>query len=167
MTRPLTVPLITVLLITACGDARDAAMGPDLLTCSRIPEARGTVFVNVHPEVVCDEDGEPRLCRGEECDDRIISTGIVSVPAHPVEPEADRDIHVWPYDLEAHWEDGWGYSNGPPTVAGVVALMRSVDQTLTPADLRAIIRETAVMRDGFPVLDAAAAVSRAATWRTG
>lgn len=36
-----------------------------------------------------------------------------------------------------------GYSNGPPHVSGVVALLRSLDDSLPPDEIRRIIRETA------------------------
>lgn len=36
-----------------------------------------------------------------------------------------------------------GYSNGPPHVSGVVALLRSLDDSLSPGDIKRIIRETA------------------------
>lgn len=36
-----------------------------------------------------------------------------------------------------------GFSNGPPHAAGVVALLRSLDRSLSPAELERIIRETA------------------------
>ena len=87
---------------------------------------------------------------------------MVSVPAHPADPRPSRDLYTWPYDLEAKYEDGWGYSNAPPVVAGVIALMKGANPALTPADVRRILRETAALKDGFPVLDAAAAVAAAA-----
>jgi subtilisin family serine protease len=59
------------------------------------------------------------------------------------------------------FKDGWGYSNGPPIVAGVVALMKSVNPVLTPQEIRTFIVETAYMKDGFKVLDAEAAVKEA------
>jgi len=121
-------------------------------------EERGTVFVNVHPEFVATAEGENRICETGECDNRIISTGAVSVPDYPVEPEECRDIYIWPYDLVAHWEDGWGYSNGPPTVAGVIALMYEIKPTLKPSEIRQIITDTASLKEGFRVLDGEAAI---------
>ena len=131
---------------------------PELSAAVDYAEARGTVFVNVHPEIVPGQDGKYRLCDGSACDGRILSTGVVSVPDHPAEPEPERDIYVWPYDLEAHWEDGWGYSNGPPTVAGVIALLKSAAPGLTPAEIRRLIVTTARIENGFAVLDAEAAL---------
>jgi subtilisin family serine protease len=86
---------------------------------------------------------------------------LVSVPKYPVEPEPGRDVYVWPYQMNPIFKDGWGYSNGPPIVAGVVALMKSVNPMLTPQEIRTIIVETVYMRDGFKVLDAEAAVKEA------
>lgn len=124
-------------------------------------EQRGTVFVDVHPEHFVEEDKKRRPCTTDECNDKIIHSGVVSVPDHPASPESNRDIYVWPYDLDAKYEDGWGYSNGPPNVAGVIALMRSANPDLTPGDVRRIIVDTAFTRDGFEVLDAEAAVRAA------
>lgn len=126
-------------------------------------QARGCVFVDVHPEIVSEPGSKDRYCKSGECLEDIIRTGIVSVPAHPVKPESSRDVYSWPYDLEARYEDGWGYSNAPPFVAGVVALMRSVDSKLSPLETKRILVETSVMKDGFRVVDAAAAVRAAAT----
>jgi hypothetical protein len=145
-----------------------SSMGPlehteELVSAVEYAESRGTVFINVHPEYIPDDDGNPRLCRLGECNEKIIHTGVVSVPDHPTEPESNRDVYVWPYDLVPKYEDGWGYSNGPPIVAGVIALMRGAYPGLTPADARRAIRETAVDRDGFSVLDAEAAVRAVAS----
>ncbi len=46
-------------------------------------------------------------------------------------------------------------------IAGVIALMKSVNPNLTPQDVRRIIVDTAFMREGFRVLDAEAAVRAA------
>jgi len=142
------------------------SMGPvlysaELAAAVAYAEERGTVFVNVHPEIVISAEGERGYCKAGDCDKRIIRTGVVAVPEHPVDPEPNRDIYVWAYDLEAHWEDGWGYSNGPPTVAGVIALMRAVNPDIAPARIRQIIAETAVTKNKFAVLDAEAAVKKA------
>jgi subtilisin family serine protease len=143
-----------------------SSMGPlshseSLMSAIDYAEARGTIFVNVHPEYLVGEDQKRRLCDVGECNAKIIHTGIVSVPDHPTSPEPNRDIYVWPYDPDAKYEDGWGYSNGPPTVAGVIALMRSANPNLTPQDTRRIIVNTAFTWEGFKVLDAEAAVKAA------
>ncbi len=129
-------------------------------------EAKGTLFVNVHPELVPGEDGKPRLCQPDECDPRILHTGIVSVPAHPTRPHPSRDVYTGAYDLESHWEDGWGFSNAPPTVLGVIALLKERNPELTPADMRRILRESAREENGFAVLDASAALEVAAARAT-
>jgi len=138
----------------------------DLLAAIDYAETRGTIFVDVHPEIVQEED-QRKYCGVGQCDERIIHTGIVSVPDHPARPKENRDLYTWPYDLEAHWKDGWGYSNGPPTVAGVIALMVSVNENLSPGEIRRILIETADMHDGFNVLNAYRAVSSAAALRRG
>ncbi len=121
-------------------------------------EARGTVFVDVHPEIIEEHGAKRRDCAAGECDGRIVHAGIVSVPAHPVKPDPARDVYTWPYDLEAVYEDGWGFSNAPPIVGGVIALMKSANPALTPAEVRDLLVRTAVSRDGSWVLDAEAAV---------
>ncbi len=70
-------------------------------------------------------------------------------------------MYTWPYDLESNYEDGWGYSNAPPTIGGVVALMKSVNPSLTAATVKALLVETAAARDGFRAMDAEAAVRAA------
>ncbi len=91
-------------------------------------------------------------------DKRIIHSGLVSVPRYPVEPELNREVYVWPYDINPKFKDGWGYSNGPPIVAGVIAQMKSVNPDLTPQEIRNIIVKTVYVRQGFKVLNAEAAV---------
>jgi len=143
-----------------------SSMGPLRLTDALVSaiesaESLGTIFINVHPEYVIGADGKRRLCGTGECDPRIIHTGVVSVPEHPTAPEPNRDVYVWPYDLQPKYKDGWGYSNGPPIVAGVIALMREADPELTPAETRRIIASTTRDWKGFPVLNAEAAVKAA------
>jgi hypothetical protein len=134
---------------------------PELLAAVAYAEQRGTLFIDVHPEVIATAGATPRPCGIGECDPRIVRTGIVSVPDHPSRSEPTRDVYTWPYDLVAHYQDGWGYSNAPPTVGGVVALVRSANPALSPAQVKALLVRTAVERDGFRVLDAEAAVKAA------
>jgi serine protease len=122
-------------------------------------EQRGTVFVDVHPENVAARGEKPTACAPGACDARILHTGIVSVPEHPVRPHASRDVYTWPYDLSAQFEDGWGYSNAPPIVAGVIALVKSANPRLSAGEIRQAIAQTAYNREGFRVLDAEAAVT--------
>ena len=124
-------------------------------------ESHGTLFVNVHPENTGAAGAVFTPCAAASCDARIVRTGIVSVPEHPVKPSDARLVYTWPYDIEAKFRDGWGYSNAPPVVAGVVALMKSANPRLTPAQLRDLLRDTAYGHAGFPVLDADAAVRAA------
>jgi hypothetical protein len=121
---------------------------------------RGTIFVNVHPERIVTGDGT-RPCGAKECDPRILRAGIVSVPEHTLSPDPARDLYTWPYDLEPHFKDGWGFSNGPPTVAGVMALVKAANPSLSADAIRSTLIDTAVMKDGFRVIDAAAAVAAA------
>jgi subtilisin family serine protease len=136
-----------------------SSMGPLTLTdelraAVDYAEAKGTLFINVHPI-----NGKGR--NRDELDQKIIYPGLVSVPWHRGRLEARRDIYVWPYALTPTYKDGWGYSDGPPIVAGVVALMKSANPALTPRELKEIIVATAFMRDGFRVLNAEAAVQAA------
>ena len=124
-------------------------------------EQKGMIFINVHPEYYIEEDEKIKSCETGECDERIIHTGIVSSPDHPVNPEANRDIYTWPYDPDAKYEDGWGYSNAPPVVLGVIALMKSVNPNLSNDEIRQIIIKTADEKNGFMVLNALTAVESA------
>ncbi len=117
-------------------------------------EQKGTVFIDVHPET-----------RAKTIDERILHAGVVSVPQHRVRPESGRDIYVWPYEMNPIYKDGWGFSNGAPIVAGVIALMKSANPKLTPAQIRSILVETADNKDGFTVLNAEAAVKKAVALR--
>ncbi len=101
------------------------------------------------------------MCGAGECYSRIVHAGVVSVPEHPVKPHPSRDIYTWPYDLDATYRDGWGFSNGPPIVAGVIALVKSANPRLSPAGVRQLLVRTAYDREGFRVLDAEAAVKAA------
>ncbi len=137
------------------------SMGP-VKHCQELKEAidyaeqKGTIFIDVHPEYIAYT--KRGIQEPNQCDKRILHAGVVSVPKYPLRPEASRDVYVWPYEIEPVFEDGWGYSNGPPIVAGAIALMKSANPDLTPKQIRAIIAETAKMKDGFKVLDAEAAV---------
>lgn len=147
-----------------------SSMGPvdqteELRAAIDFAESRGTVFVDVHPENTAAAGTEFTACTVASCDARIVHTGIVSVPEHHTTPSPVRQVYTWPYDLEPKFKDGWGYSNAPPVVAGVIALMKSANPGLTPAQLRRLLRETAYDREGFKVLDADAAVRAAVAQR--
>lgn len=152
--------------------AVSSSMGP-LKQCRELDDAvayaedHGTIFIDVHPEYVEEDTGKGRPCRRGECDSRILHTGIVSVPAHPTEPDSNRDIYTWPYDLDAKFQDGWGYSNAPPIVAGVIALIKSANPSLTTREVRSIIIETSLLKDGFRILDGEAAVKAALEKKRG
>ncbi len=115
-------------------------------------EQKGTIFIDVHPETKTSPNA---------LDQRIIHAGVVAVPKHRTRPERGRDIYVRPYEMHPAFKDGWGFSNGPPIVAGVIALMKGANPKLTPAQARGILVETAENRDSFAVLDAQAAVKKA------
>jgi subtilisin family serine protease len=134
---------------------------PELTAAIDYAESKGTIFVDVHPEMIRVPKQADRECVPGECDARILHSGVVAVPNHGAEPEASRDVYVWPYPMDPGYKDGWGYSQGPPEVAGVVALMKSVNPKLTPQEIRDIVKKTARPLDGFAVLDAEAAVSAA------
>jgi subtilisin family serine protease len=108
--------------------------------------------INVHP--ICDAKSKATY-------PKILHTGVVAVTWHPAWPKAGQDIHVWPYALTHHLKDDWGYSVGPPIVAGVVALIKSANPALTPRELKSMIVKTAFANDGFRVLDAEAALKAA------
>ena len=128
-------------------------------------ESHGTLFINVHPEDVAVRDEKFTPCGVGVCDTRIVHAGIVSVPEHPTKPNPARLVYTWPYDLDGKFEDGWGYSNGPPVVLGVVALVKSANPSLTPAQVRDLLARAAYEREGFKVLDAEAAVKAAIAMR--
>ncbi|MCP4609998.1 MAG: S8/S53 family peptidase [Planctomycetes bacterium] len=143
------------------------SMGPvkhcdELRAAIDYAEQKGTIFINVHPEYLIYTKEQFKQCDPNQCDKRIIHAGIVPVPKHPnARVNPCRDIYVWPYQINPTFRDGWGFSNGPPIVAGVIALMKSANSELTPRDIRKIISETAFIKDGFKVLDAEAAVRQA------
>ncbi len=146
--------------------AVSSSMGPvrqtsELREAIDYAEQRGTIFVNVHPESITTAEQSVRPCAAGECDARIVHTGIVSVPAHPLRPEAARNVYTWPYDLDSSYQDGWGFSNAPPVVAGVIALMKSARPDLSPAQIRDVLTKTGSDREGFKVVDAEAAVKAA------
>jgi len=125
-------------------------------------EQKGTIFIDVHPEYLIYTKDQFKPCDSNECDKRIIHSGIVPVPKYPnARVNPSRDIYVWPYQINPVFRDGWGYSNGPPIVAGVIALMKSANPDLNPLNIRGIIRETAYIKDGFRILNAEAAVKQA------
>jgi len=142
------------------------SMGPvkhcdELRAAIDYAEQKGTIFINCHPEYLVYTKDTFKPCDPNDCDKRIIHTGIVSVPKYPRRIGPGRDIYVWPYHMNPQFRDGWGYSNGPPIVAGVIALVKSANPGLAPKDIRTIIHETADVKDGFKVLDAEAAVKQA------
>lgn len=138
---------------------------PQLDSAVEYAERHGTIFINVHPETIKTPGQKARLCQSGECNSLIIHSGVVTVPDYPVKPESNRDIYTWPYDLKTVYEDGWGYSNAPPIVAGVIALMKEINPSLTTDDVRAIIKQTAFDYQGFGCLDAEAAVRAALAYR--
>lgn len=151
-----------VAVTSSMGPATDS---PQLREAVAYAEARGTLFVNVHPENVAADPKTFQPCGADACDRRIVHAGVVSVPEHPTKPNAARDVYTWPYDLDAKFEDGWGYSNAPPIVGGVIALVKSANPRLSPAEIRELLVQTAYPREGFAVLDVSAAVKAAVAKR--
>jgi len=139
------------------------SMGPlkqseELNKAVRYAEKRGTVFIDVHPEYLKIENKRYVLCDSVQLNSLIVHCGIVSVPEYPRKPDPLRDIYTWPYQINPVYKDGWGYSNGPPIVAGVIALMKAVNSDLSVRQIKNILIRTARNENGFKVLDAEAAV---------
>lgn len=87
--------------VAVCSSMGPLQHSPELLAAVEYAESRGTIFVDVHPEYVLDESGQKRQIRWDERSPLILHPGPVSVPDHPVSTETDRDVHTWPYDLDA------------------------------------------------------------------
>ena len=144
-----------------CSSMGPLEQTPELETAIDYAEQKGLIFIDVHPEYCFNSEGKMLYLEEKSLDHRILHTGIVSVPDHPVKVESLRDINVWPYDLQSHYQDGWGFSNGPPVVAGTIALVKSLCPSMTNDELRHLLCETTTKREGFPVLNAEAAVEQA------
>ncbi len=118
--------------------------------------------------------------------DNLLPTGLF--PRNPVDDERDPDVNILQYDYGVVFANAYqqaaegknprGYrpflsiSSTSPVTAGVVALMRSVNPKLTPAQCREILMATArpVTFEGARAprsVDAAAAVKRAAASDSG
>ncbi len=112
--------------------------------------------------------------------DNLLPTGLF--PRHPVDDERDPDVNILQYDysmvfaneyllaLEGKSERGYkpflSISSTSPVTAGIVALMRSVNPKLTPAQCRQILMSTSrpmtfEAQQAARVVDAAAAVRKA------
>lgn len=122
---------------------------------------KGTIFIDVHPEYISKTEKGYQWCKPDELNNKIIHTGVVAVPKYGAKPDPARDIYAWPYEINPKFKDGWGYSNAPPQVAGVIALMKSANKELTPEELKNIIISTASEINGFKVLNAEAALKEA------
>ena len=149
-----------------------SSMGPlkqtrELNEAIKYAQKKGTVFVDVHPEYKEVKEKKLIFCDSLELNPLIIHPGVVSVPAHPVKISSTiiRDFYTWPYDIDPVYEDGWGFSNAPPIVAGVIALMKSVNPGLNIKEIKNILIKTSVMNDGFNIVDAEAAVKEAIKFR--
>lgn len=145
-----------------------SSMGPlrqtkELTDAVNYAKKKGTVFIDVHPEYSGFMDGKIVFCDSTELNHLIIHPGIVSVPAHPRKkiPGIYRDLYTWPYDIDPVFRDGWGYSNAPPIVAGIVALMRSVNPELGVMKTKEILLKTCIEENGFNIPDAENAVKEA------
>lgn len=134
-------------------------MGPvkhteKLIEIVKYAEKMGTVFIDVHPEYLDKKGGSYVFCDSSQRSPLIIHTGIISVPKYPLEPETNRDIYTWPFEINPKFKDGWGFSNGPPIIAGVIALMKSVNPALSVEEVKNIIIRTADMKGEFRPLNA-------------
>jgi hypothetical protein len=67
---------------------------PALRDAIDFAEQRGTLFVDVHPETIAAGAGKVRPCAPGECDARIVHSGVVSVPEHPVSPHPARTVYT-------------------------------------------------------------------------
>lgn len=121
-------------------------------------EKKGCIFVDVHPEYTSWLNGRSIYANKNELSKLIIHTGAFPSPKYPAKPDPKRNIYTWGYEINPVFKDGYGYSNAPPIVGGVIALMKSANQNLTPEQIRNIIYTTAMDIDGFQVLNAEAAV---------
>ena len=119
---------------------------------------RGTVFIDVHPEYITYKNDSYVLGDSLTLNKLIIHSGIIPVPEHPARRHAGRDIYTWPYQINPKYKDGWGYSNGPPIIAGVIALMKSLNKDLTIDEIKNILIRTARKHNEYKVLDAEEAV---------
>lgn len=142
-------------------------MGPvknskELIEAVKYAESKGCIFVDVHPEYKGWGDGQTIDSNENELSKLIIHTGPFPSFKYPAKPDAKRDIYTWGYEINPHFRDGYGYSNSPPIVGGVIALMKSVNQNLTPSQIRNIIYNTAININGFKVLNAEVAVNKSA-----
>jgi len=136
---------------------------PELIEAINYAKKKGTVFIDVHPEYQDFKNNKLVFCDSTELNSLIIHPGIVSVPAHPYTKTAEmwRDVYTWPYDINPVFKDGWGFSNAPPIVAGVVALMKSVNPKLSVKEVKNILIKTSVLKNGFNIIDAEEAVKKA------
>lgn len=142
------------------------SMGPvkqtkELLDAIDYAWEKGTIFVDVHPEYISKTEKGYQWCKPGEYSDKIIHTGVVSVPKHTANPDPAREIYTWPYDINPKFQDGWGYSYAPPQIGGVLALMKNANPELTPKELKEILISTTDIIDGFKVLNAEAAIKEA------
>jgi len=128
-------------------------------------EKKGIIFIDVHPEYLSFENNHYVLCDSARLNKLIIHSGIVSVPERPGKMDPLRDIYTWPYQMDPVYKDGWGYSKGPPIVAGVIALIKSVNKNLTVKEIKNILIKTARNENDFKVVAAEAAVIKARSFK--
>ena len=112
--------------------------------------------------------------------DNLLPTGLF--PRHPVDDEREPDVNILQYDYSVVFANEYqlavqgksqrrykpflSMSSTSPVTAGIVALMRSVNPRLTPAQCRQILMSTARPvtfegQQGVRTVDAAAAVKKA------
>ena len=107
---------------------------------------KGVVFVYIH-------------YAGRRCD--MVLTGPIEFAS-----THQKDLVGRVYTIGTHGAWGfpytWGYSGTAPMVAGVVALIREINPRLSPAEIVALLRQTAdTSVEGYPLVDAYAAVKKA------
>jgi subtilisin family serine protease len=94
----------------------------------------------------------------------VVKPDVLPDELHRTWGNKQADIGVCGYDsreASARKNDGWGRSNTAPAVAGVIALMKSANSSLTVAQLKKILLDSARHEDGYSVLDASQAVLNA------
>lgn len=139
------------------------SMGPVLDTSAfreavSYAEAKGTVFVDVHPAYVAGEDW---LRFSPFQHPAVVRAGVVSTAENPVRPNPLRDVYAYPFEEDGADGAAWGYANAPPLVAGTIALVKSAAPDLSPRQVKDLLKRTARRAGGFRVLDAEAAVEEA------
>ena len=134
---------------------------PELKEAIDYAESKGCIFVDDHPEGKGWNGEFGVYPPKDELNNKIIHPAPYPALDNPQLPDSLRDIYVWGYDVTNTFGNNWGYSNTPPIVGGVIALIKSANPALTPEQIRNIIYSTGMFINGYKVLNAEAAVKKA------